>query len=363
MVGRGVKPRLVLRVAEATYFLDYACVSAMRTVLPFHVQALGSGGFGVGALESLFGLGQVAGALVIGRLSDAAGRRLALLLCFACAMVGYVLVALAMATGSTALFFISRVPAGLSKQTVTLARSLVSDVTPTAQRSTALSRLSACGCFGYAVGPLAGGVLSDAGSGARLAAGCAASFAALAPLVLLVLPETRPDSVTGSRAAESSPAAATQPHAELQAWRKQDVLAALCACALPEAAFVMLTATSLPLVAKQTLGWSSTELGKFNSATGLGAGLFSFAALPRLLRDGRLSDVRALQTGELALCVVSMLMLYAPGSATLWACLPLAVLCASLLRSFPVSLVSKAVSAHPAALLPRYPATLLVSKP
>ena len=76
-------PAVVSRLAGAVAFTDYACVSAMRTVLPYYAAKLPgalSGGAGVGALESVYGLGQAAGAVVLGRASDVWGRRAVLLL-------------------------------------------------------------------------------------------------------------------------------------------------------------------------------------------------------------------------------------------------------------------------------------------
>ena len=152
-------PAVVSRLAGAVAFTDYACVSAMRTVLPYYAAKLPgalSGGAGVGALESVYGLGQAAGAVVLGRASDVWGRRAVLLLCFAASAVGYALVGGAAVLGSGALLYLSRLPVGLAKQCTTVTKAAVSDVTPPARRSEALARLYAAGAFGYAVGPWLG---------------------------------------------------------------------------------------------------------------------------------------------------------------------------------------------------------------
>ena len=52
----------------------------MRTVLPFYAKSLGAAATGVGALESVYGAGQVVGALLLGTLSDRRGRPAVLLL-------------------------------------------------------------------------------------------------------------------------------------------------------------------------------------------------------------------------------------------------------------------------------------------
>ena len=68
--------------------VDYLGVGMMRTMMPFYAQKLaatsGSGGGGtlLGGLESAYGVGQMAGAAVLGRLSDIHGRRAVLMISF-----------------------------------------------------------------------------------------------------------------------------------------------------------------------------------------------------------------------------------------------------------------------------------------
>ena len=76
-------------LAQLFVVFDYVAVGAMRTVLPFMAKHLGQkSATGVGLLESLYGLGQVGSALVLGRLSDVNGRRGVLLFSFAKKSVG-----------------------------------------------------------------------------------------------------------------------------------------------------------------------------------------------------------------------------------------------------------------------------------
>ena len=150
-----------LNLIQAVVMLDYGCVGAMRTVLPFYSKSLGSAATGVGALETVYGLGQVAGALLLGKLSDRRGRKVVLLLSFTGSAVGYGMAAFAVSTGSTSLLLLSRLPVGLAKQTITASRSIISDVTSHADRTSVMARLFSSMALGYACGPVLGGVLLD----------------------------------------------------------------------------------------------------------------------------------------------------------------------------------------------------------
>jgi hypothetical protein len=85
-------------------------------VLPFYAKRLGAAGAHVGGLETVYGVGQVAGALLLGWLSDAHGRKAVLLLSFMGAAAGYGMAAGAVAAASVPLLLLSRLPVGLAKQ-------------------------------------------------------------------------------------------------------------------------------------------------------------------------------------------------------------------------------------------------------
>ena len=70
--------RFALWVAMGCVVADYVAVGMMRTVLPFYAKNLGGGAVLVGSLEAVYGVGQVIGALTLGRLSDVKGRRFVL---------------------------------------------------------------------------------------------------------------------------------------------------------------------------------------------------------------------------------------------------------------------------------------------
>ena len=134
-------PRATLFLVQAIVVLDYGCVGAMRTVLPYYAKNLGAAATGVGALETVYGIGQVIGALLLGKLSDRRGRKVVLLLSFAGSALGYGTAAFAVATGSSSLLLLSRLPVGLAKQTITASRSVIADLTSHGDRSSSYARL------------------------------------------------------------------------------------------------------------------------------------------------------------------------------------------------------------------------------
>ena len=270
-----------LALIQAVVMLDYGCVGAMRTVLPYYAKSLGAAATGVGALETIYGLGQVIGALLLGKLSDRRGRKVVLLLSFAGSAVGYGMAAFAISTGSASLLLLSRLPVGLAKQTITASRSVISDVTSHADRTSVMARLFSSMALGYACGPVLGGLLLDSSSVVELPAiMCALTFVLLVPTVSLLLPETRSHALTPATAAAAAapapaaPAAAAAPDTGQPAaaraswlrvsaaWQDAGVRAVLFAAVLPEAALVA-GSTTLPLYVHE-LGWSAARLGSFH---------------------------------------------------------------------------------------------------
>ena len=313
----------VLRLTQLIVLVDYAAVGAMRTVLPYYAKRLGASGTKIGALETAYGLGQVGGALMLGWLSDARGRKFVLLLSFVGAATGYAIASLAVSLGSVALLLASRLPVGLAKQTVTATRALVADLTPaSAARSEALARLFAGCSLGYAVGPYLGGLLADATNDASPlpALVCSSIFLILIPAVSLLLPETaaasqpaaaqhstaqaaaaqRPvvpgtSAAAGASAVAGASAAGSPPEQALNGARNGALDGArdgasepwllLVGCTLPDGALVMFSSTSLALLGHR-LGWSASQLGLYNSCWGIASGMLSLTLWPRLLASG-----------------------------------------------------------------------------
>lgn len=164
------------------------------------------------------------------------------------------------------LLLLSRLPVGLSKQTVSACRAIVSDVTSEQQRSDAISGLVGTMALGYALGPYVGGLLIDhAHQFTQLPAYlCSIAFICLAPLIHFRLPETSRAIAARVSARPARSPAGSPARQSGSAWRQPQLLALLAACALPEAA-VIAGSTALPLFAMQHLGWQASRLGAFTS--------------------------------------------------------------------------------------------------
>ena len=251
-------PLQTVRLTKLIVFIDYIAVGAMRTISPFYAKSLGADTTGVAALETIYGVGQIVGALMLGKLSDTRGRKHVLLLSLLGSIVGYSLAGVAVGAGSASLLLLSRLPVGLAKQTVSVSRAIASDVTSEDQRSESLSALVGCMALGYSLGPVLGGLLVDHSPYPQLPAFlCAATFLALVPLVRFALPETRraplqtlqtpqspqppqqwPSPPTPPSATKLLPPAAPSAGKAASAWRQPGLLVLIAACALPEAAVI-----------------------------------------------------------------------------------------------------------------------------
>ena len=130
--------------------VDYIGVGMMRTLLPFYAKKLQGGAFLVGSLEAAYGVGQVIGAAFLPRMSDRRGRKAVLIISFLGSAVGYSLAGIA---SSSWLLLVSRIPVGLSKQTVAVSRAMFADCVPRESLSPSLARLTSLMGMGYTIGP------------------------------------------------------------------------------------------------------------------------------------------------------------------------------------------------------------------
>ncbi|KAG8462266.1 hypothetical protein KFE25_012086 [Diacronema lutheri] len=363
-------------IVYAAVALDYFAVGMMRTLLPFYAQQLGGSALVQGALEALCGMGQFLGSVLLGRMSDGRGRKAGLAISFGGSALGYALVAASIAgvggeRYSLPLLLLSRVPVGLAKQTITISRAVLADLTPLSSRSAAMQRLYSAMAAGYIVGPPAGGWLAhrrvpgSAPPDARVPADgrtpvtalpaivACVVFAALTPIALAMLPETSP-AVRRPLDAAAPPAGASTGRVVLRpaaaARAAGGVLRAhprifliICAQWLPECAFVAFTAAALGPIA-HAHGWSPSELGSYNSAWAIAALCTSvlLGAIP--LRA--LGDVSRLCAGYLSFTLACAGLAAHPTAAALWPALPALALAVTVIRAAPAALVSRAAPAE-----------------
>jgi DHA1 family tetracycline resistance protein-like MFS transporter len=125
---------------------------------------------------------------IIGRLSDAYGRRPMLLLCILGTIVSFYLLGRA-----TSVFepFFSRILDGILGGNISLAQAYISDVTTNTERSRGLGFVGAAFGIGFIVGPALGGGLSNYGYRLPAYAACAISLVNFLG-VIFFLPESLP---------------------------------------------------------------------------------------------------------------------------------------------------------------------------
>lgn len=154
-----------------------------------------------GALGSLFSLLQAISAPILGRYSDTAGRRSALLLSMCGNIVSLVLW---LAAGSSfKIFLLSRIVGGLSEGNVQLAIAMATDISNEKQRGATMAIIGGCFSVAFTFGPLLGAWLSSQQLVRDNPFGVAAGFSLLLIIVETVylyfcLPETLPSLVLSS---------------------------------------------------------------------------------------------------------------------------------------------------------------------
>lgn len=183
----------VPRALPPIVFLDILAVGLVIPLLSKFAKDLGGGAAFTGILGTAYGVTQLFGASILGSVSDVHGRRKVYLLSVVGALVGYsMLLAAASYFQSLPLLFVSRLPIGLVKQTMTCSQSIVCDCTSIGvARSIGLSRLGVAAGLGFIIGPMLGGILSSKSTflPVKLAL---ALFCVELVIVFAKLPETSP---------------------------------------------------------------------------------------------------------------------------------------------------------------------------
>eukprot|EP00164_Ancoracysta_twista_P006091 GFYU01008405.1.p1 GENE.GFYU01008405.1~~GFYU01008405.1.p1 ORF type:complete len:477 (+),score=116.98 GFYU01008405.1:72-1433(+) len=178
----------IFRVVLQFVFLDLFAVALVIPLLPFLATELGASPRIYGLLGSTYGVTQLMGSVAVGKLSDKYGRRFVLLLSFLGTGISYFI------TGSaTSLFFLflGRIPVGLLKQTVSVANTVVTDVTDASSRGQYFAWVKAAVDVGFIVGPLIGGYTSKAFSISVVFYLAASLFIFNSIMVYFSLPETK----------------------------------------------------------------------------------------------------------------------------------------------------------------------------
>jgi len=146
-----------LWILMITAFIDMVGLLMVLPLLPFYAKTLGQGGLVVGLLVSSFAVAQLLTAPMWGRLSDAYGRRPAMLVGLTASAIAYIIFAFALELPHSLFWlFMCRIVQGAGGGTVSVIQAYVADATEPEERAKALGWLSAATNAGVAIGPVLG---------------------------------------------------------------------------------------------------------------------------------------------------------------------------------------------------------------
>ena len=170
-----------LWILMITAFIDMVGLLMVIPQLPFYAKSLGQGGLVVGLLVSSFAVAQLVTAPMWGRMSDAYGRRPALIVGLSASAIAYVIFGYALQLPHPLFFlFLCRLVQGAGGGTVSVIQAYVADATQPDERAKALGWLSAATNAGVAIGPVLGSLThawGPQGPGLFAAALCVANIA------------------------------------------------------------------------------------------------------------------------------------------------------------------------------------------
>ncbi len=158
--------RRALTITIVVVFFDMAGAGLIVPVMPGLLKELTGRGTTELALISgsmlfLYAAMQLLFAPLLGRLSDAFGRRVVLLGALLGLSIDYAILATA---PSLALLFVGRAVAGICGASIAPARAVAADITAPNDRAKTFGLISAAGGMGLVVGPVIGGLLAELGT-------------------------------------------------------------------------------------------------------------------------------------------------------------------------------------------------------
>lgn len=168
--------------------VDVLGFTIILPLLPFYSERLGASPTVVGAIVSIYAVGQLLAGPILGQISDRIGRRPVLLLSQAGTLGGFLVLAF-----STQIWmvFLSRAIDGLTAGNLSIAQAYISDVTPPEHRAKSFAIIGVAFGFGFLVGPAISGFLAHFGYQAPIFAACALSLASIL-CTFFLLPRREP---------------------------------------------------------------------------------------------------------------------------------------------------------------------------
>ncbi len=271
-------------------------------VLPFLavlVGRLGGNALVYGSLGATYAAFQLVGAPILGRWSDARGRRLVLLVSQVGTLISWLVFLVALYLPNTALLevdspwlglfaitvplavlYLARALDGLTGGNVSVANAYLADVTPENERQRSFGRMAVAGNLGFIVGPVLGGLLGSTAAGEIPVVIAAALISCVAALLSArYLPESRPCVLRRNPETNSVRKIFGQEQRDCYRLEKpagtglRQILALRCVPYLLMLNFLIFLAfnffyTAFPMHATQGLGWSARGIGIFFSFLG-----------------------------------------------------------------------------------------------
>ncbi|XP_032082528.1 major facilitator superfamily domain-containing protein 9 [Thamnophis elegans] len=182
--GRAVWPNRFLLCLYAVGFLDFFGVSMIVPLLNLHVKSLGVSSTIAGVVGSLYGILQLFSSTLVGSWSDLVGRPHCLLVCILFSSLGYFVLSI---STNVFLFAIARTFVGIFKHTHSVSKVLISDMVPKKERLLVIGYFNAISNFGFILGPVVGGYLTELEGGFYLTAFICASIFVLNAVVFWML--------------------------------------------------------------------------------------------------------------------------------------------------------------------------------
>ncbi|KAB1191942.1 MFS transporter [Haloferax sp. MBLA0076] len=151
-------PRRALGVVFFIVFVDLLGFGILIPVIPLYALSFGATEFVGSLLIASYSAMQFLAAPLLGRLSDARGRRPVLLLSLTGSVIAWTLFGIA---GSLAVLFAARMLAGAMGGNIATAQAYIADITPPEDRAKGLGLLGAAFGLGFVFGPALGGFFAS----------------------------------------------------------------------------------------------------------------------------------------------------------------------------------------------------------
>lgn len=150
--------RYAITTVTFLVFIDFLGYGILIPIIPLYAEHFGADEFTIGLLIAVYAFMQFLFAPVLGRFSDAFGRRPVLLISIAGSVMAYLLFGLA---ASIVGLFVARVFSGMMAGNVAVAQAYVTDVLEPENRAKGFGILGAAFGLGLVFGPALGGGISS----------------------------------------------------------------------------------------------------------------------------------------------------------------------------------------------------------